>query len=813
MRSRTTVTVLCIAASTALGIGAMNCAQAADSAAVLQPIAFDIKAQPLASALNAFAVQSHQQILFTPEVTAGKMSRGIKGTSAPDAALAQVLAGTGLASTRTADGMILVSAADAKEASAKSDPPVAPGGATNMQPPGVTASDQGRPVERLEEVIVTAQKRKERLMDVPLSVSAFTNKAMEDTGSNQLSDFLANAPGVGIIDSQNGQGNTIEIRGISSILGDPAVGYYLDELPIAYIGNANAPDVRTYDLERVEVLRGPQGTLYGDSSIGGTVRILTKDPDLHTLQGNVDLIGSGTEGGSGSYSTKGMLNLPLKEDLAALRLVASKEDFGGWIDNTATATKDANDRNITTYRAKLRVAPTDNLDVIFSVWHDTEDADGGAFALPNNTVAVLPIDRQERYTLYSGTIRYHFSSFDLLSATSKMKWDQDASGTIGDPPFQSTFQQTGDDDVVSEELRLTSNTVGIFRWTGGLFYRKVISAYSYDFPGFAISGAGSSDSRSYAAFGEGTWSMLDKKLDLTLGMRYFKDRRGSDENADPATLALVQTVYPSFSEHFEVKYNVVSPRLNLAFHANDDWLLFTNVTKGFRAGGAQGAAELAAGIEQGQLLPVLISPETLWSYEIGTKGVMANGRVQFESSLFYDNWRDLQANTQINQAFYATLNSGAARTYGVEVGATWIVLPGLTLRVAGSELSAKYTQNVAGSAIKDGVRVDNVPQTSLSAGVMYRWPLTSALHGFAEGNVQYTSDRTDVLDAAPPSDPLTMVNTRLGVEGKRWGTYLFVDNLTNEDGAIAPANPLLAGGAVPRPRPRTYGLNVRFNFQ
>src|ERR1700676_898712 len=129
MHSRTFL--ICVAASAAVGLGAIGSAQAADTAAVSQPVTFDIKPQPLASALNAFAVQSHQQILFTPEVAAGKTSPGIKGTSAPDVALARVLAGTGLVSSRSADGMILVSTADAKEASAKSDPPLAPNGATN----------------------------------------------------------------------------------------------------------------------------------------------------------------------------------------------------------------------------------------------------------------------------------------------------------------------------------------------------------------------------------------------------------------------------------------------------------------------------------------------------------------------------------------------------------------------------------------------------------------------------------------------------------------------------------------------------------
>ena len=168
----------------------------------------------------------------------------------------------------------------------------------------------------LEIITVTAQKREENLLDVPLSISAFTNNMLQDMGASELADFLQTAPGVGIIDDQSGT-QLIQIRGVNSTYGNALVGYYLDELPFTLIGNTQVPDVRTYDLERVEVLRGPQGTLYGDGSIGGTIRILTKNPVLDQFQASGEVDGIATAHGDSSWAAKGMLNVPFAKDTLA----------------------------------------------------------------------------------------------------------------------------------------------------------------------------------------------------------------------------------------------------------------------------------------------------------------------------------------------------------------------------------------------------------------------------------------------------------------------------------------------------------------
>jgi len=670
-------------------------------------------------------------------------------------------------------------------------------------------SESRRPADPqvLGEIIVTAQKREERLLDVPLSISAFTATAMQDSGAAQLGDFLESAPGVSLVDSHQGD-NNIQIRGISSQFGDSPVGYYLDELPFSFLGNPQVPDVRTFDLERVEVLRGPQGTLYGDGSIGGTVRILTAVPQLDDVAAAVDVTGAGTSGGEESYAARGMVNIPLSKDVAGLRLVASKEEIGGWIDRPATGAKDVNDRDVQNYRAKLRIAPTERLDVILSAWRTEEVSADRAVSAADRTTILDPTRFTTEYDLYSATVQYDLDFAQLLSATSWMEFEDHQLGSFAGAPLTNDR----DYDVLSEELRLTSKNDGTFRWTGGLFYRKTEGRVDAAFLTFRTTSIG--ESESYAVFGEGTWTLLDQKLDLTLGLRYFEDDRLTNDPLDPATLALIRTLDPSFTLPVEESFNTLNPRFNLAFHVADDWLLYTNVAKGFRSGLVQPTSSLVPAILTGRTdVPTGIKEDRLWSYELGTKGSFAGGRVTLESAVYLNDWDNLQVNVVVDPANFisALINAGSARTVGLEVALALRPVDGLTFRLSGSQMKAEYTEDVPNANIRDGDRVRGVPETTLAAAATYRWPLGTTINGFVHGNAQYTSDRVDVPNGLIPSDSLTTVDLRIGVEGASWGAYLVGENLTDENGAADVIFPGF-GGVTTRLRPRTYGLNLRYNF-
>lgn len=671
-----------------------------------------------------------------------------------------------------------------------------------QQPPG-------RSVTSLDEIVVTAQRREERLLEVPIAISAVTSELLEDAGAAQLSDILDSTPGVGIVDDGSGT-QFIQIRGINSTYGNAPVGYYLDEMPFSYIGNTQLPDVRTYDLERIEILRGPQGTLYGEGSIGGTIRILTKDPNLDSFQAGIDLDGAGTTDGEESYAARGMVNVPVKEGVAALRLVASYEDYGGWVDNSVTGIEDQNGREVDNYRGKFRWAPTEDLDIVLSAWHTKHDAVGNSESLPDRTTPVNPDAVEMEYDLYSAIIRYSFGGVDLVSATSYMEYSNDYVSEFFAAPF-TIFE---DQDLLAQELRLTSTGDGAFRWTAGLFYRDIDRRTLTNLAAFAITQDQTQESQSWAVFGEATWSLLDRRLDLTVGARYFEDDRVFREPVSPAQLALIQAFYPDFTGSAETKFDTFNPRFNVAYRVNDDWLVYGNVAKGFRTGQVQPVISLFLSARAGVRIPTSIDPEELWSYEIGTKGSFMDGRAVLESAVYYNDWKDIQTLVVLNPTprVAGLVNGGTARTVGIEASLTLQPVDNLTLQFAGGYVDAQYTQAITGTPVQDGDPIVGVPDTTLAASATWRWPLAASFGGFVRGGVQYTSEREDPASGFQPSDSTTTVDLRLGLEGGAWGAYLYGDNLTDEDGAIDAS---LTGpdGLATRFRPRTYGLNLRYNFR
>ncbi|MFC4311953.1 TonB-dependent receptor domain-containing protein [Steroidobacter flavus] len=758
-------------------------------------------------------------MLFSQDLVAGRQSMPISGAYTTDEALDLLLAGSGLKADRTPSGVLMIrdpakiGKPDKRPAKPlrvssldSSDEQSVPDASERLRS---RAAGEAESQLALEEIMVTATKRAERILDVPQSITAFTNDRMREQGAVQLADFLQAAPGVSVVDTQAGT-QSIQIRGINSTFGDAPIGYYLDELPFSFISQPVVPDVRTFDLERVEVLRGPQGTLYGDGSLGGTIRVLTAEPNLTDLQGDVDLTATSTEGGDDSWAAKGMLNLPMVEGKVALRLVASQEDFGGWTDNTSTGVKDENERDIDTYRGKLRLAPNDKLDVVLSFWRTDSAAGGSNGTYEDQTTDLTPVSTDMEYDLYSLTVRYDLGFADLVSATSYMDFHLFNAGTLLGLPVLSDQTQ----DVRSEELRLTSSNEEGFRWTGGLFYRKIERPVEAQVLGLSFGEF--AESESYAIFGEGTWPLIERKLDLTLGLRYFKDDRLRADPIDAATLALVQMMDPSFTGRVESSIDTVNPRLNLAWHVSDDWMLYTNVAKGFRAGQVQPTVSLITAALSGIDVPVGIEEEIVWSYELGAKGTFANGRAALEAAVYYNDWQNLMVNVIVEPVtqLSALQNGAEARTIGAELSLSVQPIEGMNLQLSASHVDAEYTEADAGVNIRKGDRVTRVPENTLSASATYRWPLTATLDAFAFGQAQYTSDQVDMINNLEPSDEVTLLGARLGLEGKSWGLYLFGDNLSDENAAISVAG-VSNGMVLPtaRPRPRTVGLNMSYRFR
>jgi iron complex outermembrane receptor protein len=767
--------------------------------------------------LKSLAVQTGHSVIFQSDLVRSVQTQAIAGQYSLHDALTALLSNTELSWGLTSGGVITITLAQAEtELAGAGDmhnkqqdksffKNLAAAIAIAFTSSSVVAQEEEAGAKVLEEVIVTALKREQSLMETPIAVSAFTGDWLEEIGASDLADFLQSAPGTSIVDSSNGD-QSISIRGISSLYGDSPVGYYLDEVPFNFIGIPLVPDVRTFDLERVEVLRGPQGTLYGSSSLGGTVRILTRDPVFNEFQGKLDLTGSNTHDGGSNYGVKAAINLPLVDDRLALRLVGTTEDYSGWLDDPTTGAKDVNDRDIQTLRAKLLWAPTDAVQLVLGAWAYRSDAGAGAIGNDDGEYvnSVFPgsglltptaID----YDLYSALLTINTQYFDVVSSTSYLDFEYLLGGAF------TVFRPA---DTFAQEIRFTSNTEGRWQWTAGAFYRDLTTAFAFELPPFPASTQDTS-SESWAVFGELSYAFTEE-LEGTVGLRQFEDTRDRYDTVVVGELIEIE---------FEEKYSKTSPRFNLAWTPSENAMFYANIAQGFRSGQLQPGISLYISDLVGIDIPTGAGPETAWSYELGSKTTFADGRMALETAVYYLDWQDLQTVISIIPgALGALVNAGEAGAIGLDFSLTALVTDGLEVGVSGNINDSEYKEtitDVGGIVVEDGQQIQGFPARTLTGFANYGWDIGhNDWRGVSMFRIDHTSERTlNFGSVTTESDSITQASFRIGVEAGKWGAYLFADNLFDEDGkldgpGITPATSDLAT----RLRPRTIGLNLRYDW-
>ncbi len=506
------------------------------------------------------------------------------------------------------------------------------------------------PVATLQEVVVTAEKRTSTVQNTPISISAITGNALQELGIPTAQGIAGQVPGIAVSSFGPGQAQ-YTIRGLSADGGEaPTVGFYLDEIPITPPTLASngkvAIDPDLYDLARVEVLRGPQGTLYGAGSMGGTIKLITNPPDLSSFYGTSESLLSDTQGGGFNYGEKAMLNAPIADGKAALRIVGTYTHTSGWIDRIvvpnfpletnpapgwygstrgavatipgATVIKNVNDENLVGARASLLVRPTDRLSLTTVVLHqrihqggmNTFDSDPGTLAHYQPFNIAEPYS--DTFDIYSETIVYNADPLSITSATgywtrNTLQW-QDASeptqnaflfptfaaGNAGiGPASASEFDRTRQ---FSQELRFASRTDGPFTWLiGGFYSRYRFNVESYEIvPAFSAVDTGAFgtdvvfDATSplaltqWAAFGN-LRLQLTSKLSTTIGGRYY-----SFSNTIGATqrgiLSASGGATPTIAEA-AASASGTNPMVDLAYSPTHNLLLYATAAKGFREGG------------------------------------------------------------------------------------------------------------------------------------------------------------------------------------------------------------------------------------
>ncbi|MCT2533927.1 TonB-dependent receptor [SAR92 clade bacterium H231] len=783
-------------------------------------IPFNIPQQRADLALTEFAEQANLTLVFPFDQVKDKTANRLVGYYPINTAINLLLQDTGL-TPRFSKQLVLHIAIENKgknmnATNSKKRQTVlaglvglfaATGGVSSAMAQGdEAATAQGR----IDEIIVTASKREQSLQDVPMSVAALTGENLKVQGITDLQSLSLAVPGLMVAESGSFQ-RRISIRGIGNTFGSSSlVGMYIDETSVASIPD-NQLDLRVKDVERVEVLKGPQGTLYGEGSVGGTIRYITKDPDMDDFAGNISLDGSVLKDGDASQEVGGIANIPLVKDSLGLRVVGQYVNSGGWIDQPALSKKDINDYELFNIRAKLLWKPSDNLTIKTTAIVHRNDVGAQNTGEDENRNYQQSFDdpttpsAEDDYDLLNLLINYDIGSVSLVSSTSYLDSDKQRNnfgnqccfptGTPGELwhllfPFDKKLAE-----VWTQELRISSNLSGPWHWTTGIFYKDATfmddSEAIVGIPSvFQITLMTQSEdtSESWAIFGETGYKVTDK-LELGAGLRYFEDKREFQGGM----------LEPMQKETF----NSLNPKLYISYYPTSDIHLYANVAKGFRSGGFN-----VAGLPS-------YDPEDVLSYELGLKSSAIDGRLNVELAIFHSDYDDYQIVGVIPTIGNITSNAGNAELRGADLSLKYLVTDALELGFTGNYIDSKFTEiNATSTSHLVGDPLDLVPQYGFSLWSSYSFNWFDHSPGFLrvdysqQGKSHYRN-RSFSSDYHSTSDIIDTLNVRLGWEHNAVSLELYALNLLDENGFIGPfANELNSA----RPRPRTIGVNLGYSF-
>jgi iron complex outermembrane receptor protein len=709
-----------------------------------------------------------------------------------------------------------------------------------------SAAAQSDSVLEIEEILVTASKRgATNLQDMPMAITALTEQKMEMIGADDMMDYLGLAPGISYrLTSATGSrddirgGRRLNIRGIESGPdGIPTTAFYLDDTPVPVM------DPKLFDIARVEILRGPQGTLYGANSMGGTVRMVTNKPEINRFAYKVDnTVGFTPEGGE-ILHLNGMLNVPILEDKLALRGVLFSRSEGGFIDivedpdmytdavGHTRSNLDQNDEKAHGGRIALKWTPTDNLTITPSVFYQSIEIDGtpeyepqigdllhrdchgcGEITPPRQPTEEHRVaERQTNdFYLYSMEIAYDFgNNMSLTSSTSTFNskmWSVDdfSKGMVrwglpSDP--QAIGLQDIRTDRFTQEIRLSS-TGDKLSWIAGFFYMDEHRDFFQDLPNTGhlwctvdlcgadlslsdslFTGVETHDDKSTAVFGEVTYAPSEE-WEITAGLRYFSD----DQNQ--------LIIFDGFFNGGYAKVEGVaagesfSPKLQTAYHPSEDTMFYALVAKGFRPGGPTNLIPTTCDADL--LLLGLSEPkseydsDTLWNYEAGVKTSLMNNRVTLNATAFYMDWTDVQNGVRLACGFGFVGNVGAAESTGVELEFSAYLTDNFNFSGSMGYTDATYTETSEETGVMAGDRIVNTPRMTASLVGQYLFPVVDGYQGYLAGSYQYTDDIFDPSNSlgTPKRDAFSTVDVRLGVQHENWEVVVFVDNLTDVRGML-----------------------------
>ncbi len=670
-------------------------------------------------------------------------------------------------------------------------------------------------------IVVTAQRRAQRAIDVPIAITAVTGEEIEARNIVQLRDMQYAIPGLVLAESGRGA-ERASLRGVSQFSGTPTIGTYLDEVSLSP-GFQNATfNTQLIDIERVEVLRGPQPTLYGEGSMGGTIRYITAAPDLNNLSVRVaGEVGDINDGGT-YYRGDAVVNLPLVNDMLGVRLVGGYENRGGWIDGPNRT--DANESRTLTLRGRVLFEPTSQLSISVLGLHQEFDLDDSNFEFANRTTnAAVASPSVNNLEIANAIVQYDFGGATLLSSTGYIdsespSFSDSTSGFIGQirprlpagtPANFITFVGITSNATFrrwSQEVRLSSNGDNRLDWLVGATYSddrsasvSVATTAPNPAPFVVLDQSVTDTSKNWTIYGSLNFEITDH-LEVGVGARYFRDRRTFDRDVTQFGVAQIQIT--------EGTYDTINPRVDITYKTAHG-IVYASAAKGFRSGGFN----VLAGAFP---IPPAFGPERLWSYEVGTKQQLLDRRLTVELAIYYQDYSNVQIGGVTPAFTLFNTSEGAASGWGADLALSMRPSDNLTISATASYNNLEVTRANVASNVGDPFPL--VPTYTASAAVDYERPLTDNVILRAHADIGFTSKSFVIVrllerfgfPSTQRSGSSVPVNARLGVDFGRFEAFLFGQNLTDDRSVTVPPIGTLT---VPiRRRPRTLGIGLVGEF-
>ena len=810
----------------------------------------NIVAGTVAESLNQLSEQINVPVFFSYTIVKAKQANAVSGQYTLQEVLQIMLQGTGLYGGLSDTGVLTVSLGSSQATHNQGEDMmnrmmnrkknilastiaffVGAGGVQGLAAEEV--GDESKSGFLMEEVVVTAQKREQRLLDVPISISVVSDKDMKLPGIDNMTDLSYYVPNLTVTEDSPGD-QQVKIRGVSNANGQsPLVGIYLDELPLRLSIGAQI-DIPSTDIERVEVLKGPQGTLFGQGAVGGVLRYISKKPSFEGFAGDVSAKTYSTKGGDISNEITAAANIPVSADKLAFRVAASYKNKGGWIDQFPTGGDNANDEDASNIRIRGLFQATENFTIDTTAIRNRSESGGpnivniGSIsdskyykltpALEDRGGLSISPERTYDYEVYNISASYDFGFATLLSSTTKYDIEVDEGARTAVLRIAPGFHIPESDlladlaylrsetHAYGQEIRLSGDT-DTLNWTVGLQYA--------DAERMSDSGSANSwlddnldilfgfpvqlyptllTSESVAVFSDVSYD-LTNQLTVSVGARYYED---------DIEFSVGTTKADSDFENLSLKGS-------LSYALTDQANVYFTIAEGFRSGGVNVFGDAGP-----------YDPESLISYEFGGKAILFDGRFSVDAAAYFSDYDDYQAQETIIVAGSpqsAIRNPGKAEIKGIEWTLSAHITDQFNVGFNGHISEGEFTEVAENPpTFLSGDPLSGVPKYSYSVSADYNFNWSSSIEGFAHVNysrhgesaftnrgiAQFYADREPVNE----SPAVGYLGAQIGAKWNALTLRLFGKNLNNELREPNEGDPIYS---LQR-RPRSIGIEASYSF-